>query len=103
MNRISKKVKVINFNHTYELAERETMINIYDGIVHMESNRDLNNIISKFEEFIYEVEVNEGKIIKVFAKIPVERFKMGLTNITSSRLNNLRKGPIIEEKALKEK
>ena len=85
--------KIIKFDYTYEMTERETMINIYDGIVHLESNRDINNMIEKFHEFIHEVEVNgDNKIIKIFAKIPVERFKMGLTNITSSRIENLKRG-----------
>ena len=58
--------------------------------MHLESNRDINNLIDKFHEFINEVEVNaENKIIKIFAKIPVERFRMGLTSPNrAAHLNN---------------
>ena len=89
MNRLNNP-KIIKFDYTYELAERETMINIYEGIVHLESNRDINNLIDKFHEFINEVEVNaENKIIKIFAKIPVERFRIGLTSPNrAAHLNN---------------
>ena len=89
MNRLNNP-KIIKFDYTYELTERETMINIYEGIVHLESNRDINNLIDKFHEFIHEVEVNaENKIIKIFAKIPVERFRIGLTSPNrAAHLNN---------------
>lgn len=89
MNRLNNP-KIIKFDYTYELTERETMINIYEGIVHLESNRDINNLIDKFHEFINEVEVNaENKIIKIFAKIPVERFRIGLTSPNrAAHLNN---------------
>ncbi len=88
--------KIIKFNHTYEMAERETMINIYEGTVHLESNRDINSMIDKFHEYIHEIEVNEeNKIIKVFAKIPVERFRIGLTSPNrATHLNNNRNGEV---------